>query len=96
MVVGIYRNETYMYEGGLKMVKRIREYSMEDGDKYEEILLDGYRTGKGTLIFMQVEQNIKVNFLKNEFSGFGIINYGDGDEYEGEFLRNNENGEGKI
>lgn len=72
------------------------KFTYTNGDYYEGTFLNGYRHGRGTMIYAADNAMYEGEWKHNLQEGWGVKNWGDGIVYEGEWKDDKMHGTGKY
>ncbi|MDR3286804.1 MAG: protein kinase [Prevotellaceae bacterium] len=87
-------DETFKYTGQIKDgVPHGLGVAVSENQTYEGVFVNGYRDGKGTLLYNNGE-SYEGDFVKNNIDGRGTYKYKDGSYYTGRWAENKQNGYG--
>lgn len=67
-------------------------FSMKDGSIYEGSFIDGEMCGNGRRFYALSKNEYIGHFLFGERHGYGLMKYGDGSTYEGDWYHNLQQG----
>uniref|UniRef100_A0A3Q0KQ76 Phosphatidylinositol-4-phosphate 5-kinase related n=1 Tax=Schistosoma mansoni TaxID=6183 RepID=A0A3Q0KQ76_SCHMA len=104
----LYKNGYYKYEGEWINGKKCGEFlalpniigtgrfSMKDGSIYEGSFIDGEICGSGRRFYAISKNEYIGHFMFGERHGYGLMKYGNGSTYEGDWYHNLQQGHGKY